>query len=163
MVSLLIHSAAITDGIDNCFYTCCSSVRPSVRLSVHTFQNRSKQIIFQRRKVIAIVRLAEGIIANTCLVIPCFVTELESLLSELNQQSKEVQSLKKDLEFAETEKMTKTKEMEKQLKSTRIEKEDLSRDLTEAQEKLKLQSKELKDALQQRKLAMSEYTEVTDK
>ena len=43
------------------------------------------------------------------------------------------------------------------------EKEDLSRDLCEAQEKLKLQSKELKDALQQRKLAMSEYTEVTDK
>jgi hypothetical protein len=33
----------------------------------------------------------------------------------------------------------------------------------QAQEKLKLQSKELKDALQQRKLAMSEYTEVTDK
>ena len=45
----------------------------------------------------------------------------------------------------------------------RTEKEDLSRDLCEAQEKLKLQSKELKDALQQRKLAMSEYTEVTDK
>merc|ERR1719193_1129352 len=43
------------------------------------------------------------------------------------------------------------------------EKEDLSRDLCEAQEKLKLQSKELKDALEQRKLAMSEYTEVTDK
>lgn len=44
--------------------------------------------------------------------------------------------------------------------SIRSEKEDLSRDLCEAQEKLKLQSKELKDALQQRKLAMSEYTEV---
>ena len=42
----------------------------------------------------------------------------------------------------------------------RSEKEDLSRDLCEAQEKLKLQSKELKDALSQRKLAMSEYTEV---
>ena len=36
----------------------------------------------------------------------------------------------------------------------------LTRDLCDAQEKLKLQSKELKDALQQRKLAMSEYTEV---
>jgi len=53
--------------------------------------------------------------------------------------------------------------VEKQLHSSRVEKEDLSRDLCEAQEKLKLQSKELKDALQQRKLAMSEYTEVTDK
>ena len=48
-------------------------------------------------------------------------------------------------------------------KTFKLEKEDLTRDLTDAQEKLKLQSKELKDALQQRKLAMSEYTEVTDK
>ena len=55
------------------------------------------------------------------------------------------------------------KELEKHCKNMKLEKEDLGRDLTEAQEKLKLQSKELKDALQQRKLAMSEYTEVTDK
>ena len=47
--------------------------------------------------------------------------------------------------------------------SLRTEKEDLSRDLCEAQEKLKLQSKELKDALQQGKLATSEYNEVLDK
>ena len=39
----------------------------------------------------------------------------------------------------------------------------MARDLAEAQEKLKLQSKELKDALGQRKMAMSEYSEVTDK
>ena len=45
----------------------------------------------------------------------------------------------------------------------KLEKEDMARDLSEAQEKLKLQTKELKDALQQRKLAMTEYTEVTDK
>ena len=55
------------------------------------------------------------------------------------------------------------KELEKFCKTIKLEKEDMSRDLSEAQEKLKLQSKELKDALQQRKLAMSEYTEVTDK
>lgn len=55
------------------------------------------------------------------------------------------------------------RDAEKQMINLRTEKEDLSRDLCEAQEKLKLQSKELKDALQQRKLAMSEYTEVTDK
>lgn len=35
--------------------------------------------------------------------------------------------------------------------------------MAEAQEKLKLQSKELKDAIGQRKLAMTEYTEVSDK
>ena len=66
-------------------------------------------------------------------------------------------------EYAESEKASKLKELEKHCKNMKLEKEDLARDLTEAQEKLKLQSKELKDALQQRKLAMSEYTEVTDK
>jgi serine/threonine-protein kinase MRCK len=66
-------------------------------------------------------------------------------------------------EYAESEKASKLKELEKFCKTIKLEKEDMSRDLSEAQEKLKLQSKELKDALQQRKLAMSEYTEVTDK
>ena len=37
------------------------------------------------------------------------------------------------------------------------------RELQEAQEKLKLQGRELADALSQRKLAMSEYAEVSDK
>jgi serine/threonine-protein kinase MRCK len=36
-------------------------------------------------------------------------------------------------------------------------------DKVDAQEKLKLQDKDLKDALGQRKLAMAEYTEVTDR
>jgi serine/threonine-protein kinase MRCK len=39
----------------------------------------------------------------------------------------------------------------------------LLQDKLDAQEKLKLQDKELKDALSQRKLAMAEYTEVTDR
>ena len=36
-------------------------------------------------------------------------------------------------------------------------------ELMETQEKLRLQSKEIKDAIAQRKLAMTEYTEVSDK
>ncbi|XP_033608922.1 serine/threonine-protein kinase Genghis Khan [Cryptotermes secundus] len=43
------------------------------------------------------------------------------------------------------------------------EKEEAQKDKVDAQEKLKLQDKELKDALGQRKLAMAEYTEVTDR
>ena len=89
--------------------------------------------------------------------------ELESAMKQMEAESKEVSSLKRDLEFAESEKVNKIKDFEKQLKTFKLEKEDLARDLTDAQETLKLQSKELKDALQQRKLAMSEYTEVTDK
>lgn len=57
----------------------------------------------------------------------------------------------------------KVKELEKALRLARSEKDDIHRDLTEAQEKLKQQTKELKDALAQRKLAMDEYTEVSDK
>ncbi|XP_059087809.1 serine/threonine-protein kinase MRCK beta-like isoform X3 [Tigriopus californicus] len=90
--------------------------------------------------------------------------ELEAELAQKDQQSnKEVTSLKRDLELSESEKSNKIKDLEKLLKASKLEKEDFTRDLVEAQEKLKLQSKELKDALQQRKMAMSEYTEVTDK
>lgn len=59
--------------------------------------------------------------------------------------------------------MTKLRELEKSVRSLRLEKEEAIKDKLDAQEKLKLQDKELKDALTQRKLAMAEYTEVTDK
>lgn len=36
-------------------------------------------------------------------------------------------------------------------------------DVTDYEEKLQLQNKELQDALDQRKLAMSEYSQVSDK
>lgn len=59
--------------------------------------------------------------------------------------------------------ITKLRELEKLVRSLRLEKEEAIKDKLDAQEKLKLQDKELKDALTQRKLAMAEYTEVTDK
>lgn len=43
------------------------------------------------------------------------------------------------------------------------EKEEAQKDKQDLQEKLKLQDKEIKDALAQKKLAMEEYTEVSDK
>eukprot|EP00092_Neocalanus_flemingeri_P050602 GFUD01058565.1.p1 GENE.GFUD01058565.1~~GFUD01058565.1.p1 ORF type:complete len:1896 (+),score=372.41 GFUD01058565.1:511-6198(+) len=90
-------------------------------------------------------------------------SELEVLIRGLETNSQEIFARNAELERVESEKSRSARESEKQLISCRAEKDDLSRDLCEAQEKLKLQSKELKDALQQRKLAMSEYTEVTDK
>lgn len=90
-------------------------------------------------------------------------SDLEQGLVEVELKLKDSLVTKRDIEVADVEKATRLKDLEKQCKSMRLEKEDTSRELTEAQEKLKLQSKELKDALQQRKLAMSEYTEVTDK
>lgn len=55
------------------------------------------------------------------------------------------------------------RELEKSLRILKQEKEEAQKEKQDAQEKLKLQDKELKDALSQRKLAMAEYTEVTDK
>uniref|UniRef100_A0A182QVJ8 non-specific serine/threonine protein kinase n=1 Tax=Anopheles farauti TaxID=69004 RepID=A0A182QVJ8_9DIPT len=57
----------------------------------------------------------------------------------------------------------KLKEHEKIIRLLRQEKEDLQKEHQDALDRLKQQDKELKDALEQRKLAMAEYTEVTDK
>ncbi|XP_034934095.1 serine/threonine-protein kinase Genghis Khan isoform X2 [Chelonus insularis] len=59
--------------------------------------------------------------------------------------------------------LTKIQELEKLVRLLRSEKEEAMKEKLDVQEKLKLQDKELKDALTQRKLAMAEYTEVTDK
>lgn len=53
--------------------------------------------------------------------------------------------------------------MEKLVRILKQEKEEAQKDKQDILEKLKLQDKELKDALSQRKLAMTEYTEVSDK
>lgn len=57
----------------------------------------------------------------------------------------------------------KIRELEKAVRLLKVEKEDLIKEKQDALERLKLQDKELKDAVAQRKLAMDEYTEVTDK
>lgn len=53
--------------------------------------------------------------------------------------------------------------MEKVIRILKQEKEEAQKDKQDLQEKLKLQDKEIKDALAQKKLAMEEYTEVSDK
>nr|CAH7743924.1 unnamed protein product [Callosobruchus chinensis] len=58
---------------------------------------------------------------------------------------------------------SKTKEFEKTIRLLKQEKEEIQKDKQDLLEKLKFQDKELKDALAQKKLAMAEYTEVSDK
>lgn len=53
--------------------------------------------------------------------------------------------------------------MEKLIRALKQEKDEATKDKQDLQEKLKFQDKELKDAVAQKKLAMSEYAEVTDK
>lgn len=57
----------------------------------------------------------------------------------------------------------KVKDLEKLIREIKQEKEELSKEKQDLIERLKTQDKEMKDALSQRKLAMNEYTEVTDK
>lgn len=57
----------------------------------------------------------------------------------------------------------KLKELEKVIKNLKQEKEEILKDKQDLLEKLKFQDKELKDAIAQKKLAMTEYSEVSDK
>ncbi|CAK9826126.1 Serine/threonine-protein kinase Genghis Khan [Anthophora retusa] len=81
---------------------------------------------------------------------------------ELESQLKSME-VPRELRNLDNGDMTKLRELEKLVRALRLEKEEAVKDKLDAQEKLKLQDKELKDALTQRKLAMTEYTEVTDK
>lgn len=55
------------------------------------------------------------------------------------------------------------KELESGLKDMKQERDDVTKERNDLIERLKIQDKELMDALSQRKQAMTEYTEVTDK
>ena len=61
------------------------------------------------------------------------------------------------------EKDNRIKDLERQLKQTCIDKDNFLKEIGEMQDKISLQGKEVQDALSQRKLAMSEYSEVSDK
>ncbi|KAH0545683.1 serine/threonine-protein kinase Genghis Khan isoform X2 [Cotesia glomerata] len=87
--------------------------------------------------------------------------ELESQLKSLETNSSAAQ---RDLRSKDNGgDVGKIQELEKLIRVLRAEKEEATKEKLDTQEKLKLQDKELKDALTQRKLAMAEYTEVTDK
>ncbi|XP_018577381.1 serine/threonine-protein kinase Genghis Khan [Anoplophora glabripennis] len=85
--------------------------------------------------------------------------ELESQIRSLEAgQSREFQT--DSLDGSDNSKL---KEMEKLIRILKQEKEEIQKDKQDLQEKLKFQDKELKDAVAQKKLAMTEYTEVSDK
>ena len=91
-----------------------------------------------------------------------FNTAVSRVSLELESQLKSMEG-PRELRNLDNGDMTKLRELEKLVRCLRSEKEEAVKDKLDVQEKLKLQDKELKDALTQRKLAMAEYTEVTDK
>ncbi|CAH2098662.1 unnamed protein product [Euphydryas editha] len=103
------------------------------------------------------------------------VTQLKEEISTLTQRNSELEAQVKRIEQLNTsvgsqeissspeELATRVKELELLINALNLEKEELVKDKTDNIEKLRLQDKELKDAVTQKKLAMTEYNEVTDK
>lgn len=88
--------------------------------------------------------------------------ELENQVKSLErQESSIIQPL--NIDAVDGDIQAKYNELEKSARVLRQEKDELLKDKSEAHERLQAQDKELKDALGQRKMAMAEYAEVTDK
>ncbi|XP_037073228.1 serine/threonine-protein kinase Genghis Khan-like, partial [Pollicipes pollicipes] len=91
------------------------------------------------------------------------LAELDQQLMGERQQTADVSLLRQELDTAESEHDSRRRELERTLKVITADRDGAQKELLEAQEKLKGQGRELSDALAQRKLAMSEYAEVSDK
>uniref|UniRef100_W4VRQ2 non-specific serine/threonine protein kinase n=1 Tax=Corethrella appendiculata TaxID=1370023 RepID=W4VRQ2_9DIPT len=87
--------------------------------------------------------------------------ELESQIKSFERQDLQARSSSTDVIDGQLD--AKVKEFENTVRIIRQEKDELCKEKADALERLKLQDKELRDALTQRKLAMTEYAEVTDK
>ena len=94
---------------------------------------------------------------------PARPSELEQQLAGERQQTADATLLRQELDTAESEASNRRRELERSLKVATADRDGARRELQEAHEKLKLQGRELADALSQRKLAMAEYAEVSDK
>ncbi|XP_011311013.1 serine/threonine-protein kinase MRCK beta isoform X2 [Fopius arisanus] len=99
------------------------------------------------------------------------IRKLQDEINTLTKRNGELEAQLKSLETSTTREirnidngdLSKIHDLEKLVRLLKGEKEEAVKEKLDALEKLKLQDKELKDALTQRKLAMAEYTEVTDK
>ncbi|XP_055372859.1 serine/threonine-protein kinase Genghis Khan isoform X2 [Condylostylus longicornis] len=90
--------------------------------------------------------------------------ELESQIKSFERQEMQTKSnLSSGHDSIDGQMDAKIKDLEKQIRILKQEKEDLAKEKGDALERLKSQDIELNDALSQRKLAMTEYSEVTDK
>ncbi|KAL1517229.1 hypothetical protein ABEB36_001021 [Hypothenemus hampei] len=92
--------------------------------------------------------------------------KLQDEINILTKRNCELESQLRSLEASDTldgTDMVRVRELEKLIRTLKQEKDEANKDRHDLQEKLKFQDKELKDAVAQKKLAMTEYAEVTDK
>lgn len=89
--------------------------------------------------------------------------ELENQIKTLERNEVQQKNSLSSIDAVDGHWETKIKELEKIVRALKTEKEELSKEKTDTNDRLALQDKELNDALSQRKMAMTEYAEVTDK
>ncbi|KAG5886020.1 hypothetical protein JTB14_023661 [Gonioctena quinquepunctata] len=99
--------------------------------------------------------------------------KLQDEINTLTKRNCELESQLRSLEADSTRALhvdtmdgsddSKVKELEKIIRIIKLERDEVQKDKQDLQEKLKFQDMELKDALAQKKLAMTEYAEVSDK
>lgn len=88
--------------------------------------------------------------------------ELENQLKNLEKENLNTRTIS-NIDSVDGQQIVRIKELEKISNELQNERDELFKEKSDLIERLKIQDKELKDALSQRKLAMTEYTEVTDK
>ncbi|CAH1967830.1 unnamed protein product [Acanthoscelides obtectus] len=130
-------------------------------------RNKSEMIPMNQQKVDVEKREVEKRMS------PDGTRKLQDEINMLTKRNCELESQLRSLESGQSREMhidsmdgtddSKTKELQKTIRLLKQEKEEIQKDKQDLLEKLKFQDKELKDALAQKKLAMAEYTEVSDK
>jgi len=88
---------------------------------------------------------------------------LQRKIEELSVTEAELSAVKQELNAAESKKGVMIKSLEKSNKTLMVEKDEYTKEIQDLQEKVRAQSKELRDAIAQRKMAMDEFTSISDK
>lgn len=144
--------------------TATSSITMTATIDPLSYERRIKVLELENRELLQKADRIDGSTSPPTGEESQKMAEQVQTLSKQNQElTYEVTCLKRRLSEGDSEIDTKLKDIDRQLKASVQEKENMGREMTDLQERLNLQTKELQDALSQRKLAMSEYSEVSDK
>lgn len=154
-------------------YLCFSCICDLSDLSVHISNSNMTEIQNKRNQgnIMALALNQEKEMDKR--MSPDGTRKLQDEINTLTKRNCELESQLRSLEAGNSSGMhidshdgadsSKVKELEKLVRVLKQEKEEALKDRQDLQEKLKFQDKELKDTLAQKKLAMTEYAEVSDK
>ncbi|KAK5640191.1 hypothetical protein RI129_011002 [Pyrocoelia pectoralis] len=145
----------------------------STNLTFNNIVNSSDRQIKRNHDDIMSLALTQDKLELDKKMSPDSTRKLQDEINVLTKRNCELESQLRNLEAGHSKDIIKldsvdgdigkSKELEKIVKILKQEKDEALKDKQDLYEKIKLQDKELKDALAQRKLAMTEYSEVSDR